>query len=117
MRKILLGVLLPLFAMTIFLSEADAARRHRVYINKPSPVCSTPGCDQWSKGNIPLVAVPLIAVVFDIARRTSCDPRVAVGTGPGDPGFDPAGPKIGNFLVPAIYRSECRGIRPKWYGW
>jgi hypothetical protein len=61
--------------------------------------------------------VPPLAVAFDIARRTSCDPRIAVATGPGDPGFDPNGPKTGNWLVPAVYRSQCSGARPKWYDW
>ena len=84
------------------------AKRSTVYINKPSqPVIRS----------TPIVMVPLVSVMFDIARRTSCDPVVAVSTGPGDPGFDPKGPKTGNFLVPAIYRRECGGTRPKWYGW
>ena len=86
--------------------EATAARRN-VYIYKQYDYTST----------VPVRVVPVVGVVFDIARRTSCDPRVAVGTGPGDPGFDPNGPKVGNFLVPAIYRSQCGGVRPKWYGW
>jgi hypothetical protein len=90
-------------------ATSDGATRKHVRIHKPSPpVCSTPGCDQWSKGNVPLAAVPVVAVAFDIARRTSCDPAIAISTGPGDPGFDPNGPKVGNFLIPAIYRSECQ---------
>ena len=88
------------------ITGADAKRKH-VRIHKPSPVCTTPGCDQWSKGNVPLAAVPVIGVAFDLARRTSCDPRVAVPLGKGDPGFDLVdGPKTGNFLIPAIY-SRC----------
>jgi hypothetical protein len=106
MRKLLTSIV-AVFIAVATTSAADSAKRKQVYINKPSPPCSTPGCDQWSRGNVPLVAVPPIAVAFDIARRTSCDPRIAVSTGPGDPGFDPNGPKIGNFLIPAIYRSEC----------
>ena len=84
------------------------AKRSNVYIYKPAqPVVRA----------TPLVVVPVAGVMFDIARRTSCDPKVAVSTGPGDPGFDPKGPKTGNFLVPAIYRRECGGARPTWYGW
>src|SRR5262245_55416690 len=114
MKKILLAALIALIALP---SVADAKRKN-VRIYKPSPpICNTPGCDQWSRGNIPAAAVVPVAVAFDIARRTSCDPRIAVSTGPGDPGFDPNGPKTGNFLVPAIYRRECNGVRPKWYGW
>jgi hypothetical protein len=117
MRKFLIFAVAGVVAVVTSTSNADAKRKH-VRIYKPSPpVCSTPGCDQWSRGNVPLVAVPPIAVAFDIARRTTCDPRIAVSTGKGDPGFDPAGPKTGNFLIPAIYRSECNGARPKWYGW
>jgi hypothetical protein len=52
------------------------------------------------------VIVPPIAVAFDLIRRTSCDPAVAVATGPNDPGF--TSHPIGNYLLPAIYRSECR---------
>lgn len=104
MKKFLMLMLVALFA----LPASDAFARKKVRIYKPSPVVER---------DIPLVAVPAIAVAFDLARRTTCDPRVAIGTGPGDPGFDPAGPKTGNFLIPAIYRSECSGARPKWYGW
>jgi len=107
-------ILFALVAVALLLPATEAlAKRKHVVIHKPSPACSTPGCDQWSKGNVPLAAVPPIAVAFDLARRTSCDPRIAVSTGPGDPGFDPAGPKTGNFLVPALYRSECQGAQPK----
>jgi len=102
MKKIICVLIATLFVLPT--TDALAKKRKHVVIHKPSPACSTPGCDQWSKGSVPLVAVPPIAVAFDIARRTSCDPRIAVSTGPGDPGFDPAGPKVGNFLIPAINR-------------
>jgi hypothetical protein len=117
MKKIL-GVLLVLIFFCPA-SDVFAAKRPHVRIHKtpPGAVCNYPGCDRQSRGDVALAAVPVVAVVFDVARRTSCDPRVAIGTGPGDPGFDPAGPKVGNFLIPAIYRSECGGARPKWYGW
>jgi len=116
MRKIL-GALLML-VLCISASDAFAAKRKHVRIYKPSPaVCDYPGCDRQSRGDVALVAIPPIAVAFDIARRTSCDPRVAVPLGKNDPGFSPDGPKVGNFLVPAIYRRECNGVRPKWYGW
>src|SRR5262245_25218845 len=116
MTKFLISIV-AVCIVALTASTADAAKRKHVRIHKPAPVCNTPGCDQWSKGQVPLAAVPVIAVAFDIARRTSCDPRVAISTGPGDPGFDPNGPKTGNWLVPAIYRRECNGARPKWYGW
>jgi hypothetical protein len=102
MKKILLLLLVAAFA----LPATDAlAKRKQVRISKPSQ----PVARQMSPA-----AVPVIAVAFDIARRTSCDPRIAVSTGKGDPGFDLVdGPKVGNFLIPAIYRSECSGAQPK----
>lgn len=91
-----------LVLMTLALPSVADAKRTKVRIYKQSPpVVSTQPAD------VALVAVPPIAVAFDLARRTSCDLRIAVSTGPGDPGFDPAGPKVGNFLIPAIYRSQC----------
>jgi hypothetical protein len=101
MKTILLALLFAI-AMT---ANADAKKR-QVYINKPSPPAYVPG-------TVPLIAVPPLAVGFDLVRRTSCDPRVAVSTGKGDPGFDLVnGPLYGNFLVPAIYRKECQA-QPK----
>ena len=63
---------------------------------------------------MPLVAIPPIAVAFDIARRTSCNPAVALT---GGPGFEEKYGGTGNWLVPALYRSQCGGVHPKWYGW
>jgi hypothetical protein len=59
---------------------------------------------------VPLVAVPPLAMAIDLIRRTSCDPAIAVATGPDDPGF--TSHPVGNYLIPAIYRSEC-GAKPK----
>lgn len=106
MKWLLVAILL----MIMGAADDAYARRSKVYINKPSQPVHT-------GREIPLAAVAPLAVAFDLARRTSCDVRVAVGTGKGDPGFDPAGPTTGNFLVPAIYRSQCGGARPKWYKW
>ncbi len=94
-----------LAAALLALPAADALARKRthVVIHKPPPHVSTQPVRA-----VPLVAVPPVAVAFDLIRRTSCDPAVAVSTGPGDPGFDPKGPLTGNFLIPAIYRSECQ---------
>jgi hypothetical protein len=47
-------------------------------------------------------------MAIDLIRRTSCDPAIAVATGPDDPGF--TSHPVGNYLVPAIYRSECHVI-------
>lgn len=85
------------------LPQADA--RKSVHIYKPSPPLA------YVPGAVPLVAVPPVAVVFDLVRRTSCDPAIAVSTGPGDPGFDLKGPQTGNFLIPAIW-SRC-ATRPQ----
>lgn len=88
-------------AFVITATSADAKRK-RVYINKPSPpVVSQPIY-------YPLIVIPPALMAFDLIRRTSCDPKVAVSTGKGDPGFDlENGPLYGNFLVPAIWRKEC----------
>lgn len=106
------AALIALIALIALPSIADA-KRTKVRIYKPSPappVVAHPI-------QYPFAVVVPAVIAFDMARRTSCDPRIAVSTGKGDPGFDPAGPKVGNFLVPGIYRKECNGARPKWYGW
>lgn len=95
--------LIALIALIALPSVADAKRPH-VRIYKEAPV--------QQPADVALVTIPPAAVAFDLIRRTSCDPRIAVSTGPGDPGFDPAGPKTGNFLIPAIYRSQCN-VAPK----
>ena len=84
--------------------QADARKRVRIY--KPSPPVSSQGVQY------PLAVVVPAAIAFDLVRRTSCDPNIAVSTGKGDPGFDLVnGPKTGNFLIPAIW-SRCAG-RPQ----
>lgn len=85
------------------LPPADARKRVRIY--KPSPPYATQ-LPAYS-----LAAVPPALIVFDLVRRTSCDPKIAVSTGPGDPGFDLSGPQVGNFLIPAIW-ARCAG-RPQ----
>jgi hypothetical protein len=87
-----------LIALLLIPASADARTKVRVY--KPSAPAQQPA-------DVALVTIPPAAVAFDLIRRTSCDPRIAVSTGPGDPGFDPKGPKTGNFLIPAIFRKEC----------
>jgi hypothetical protein len=104
MTKVFWLLLVVLFVWPT--SEA-VARRHHVVIHKPSPYARPA-----NPVAVPLVAVPPIAVAFDLIRRTSCDPAIAVSTGPGDPGFDPKGPQTGNFLLPAIYY-RC-GAAPKY---
>lgn len=92
MKKFLLAAIV----LALLPSVADA-KRTKVRIYKPSQ----------QPADVALVVIPPAAVAFDLIRRTSCDPAIAVSTGPGDPGFDPAGPKTGNFLIPAIFRKEC----------
>ena len=95
MKRLLLAMMMA----TLLTSVADAAKRKNVYINKPSqPV---------ARQQVPIAVVPVFGIAFDIVRRTTCDPQLAVG---GGPGFDPE-PKTGNFLIPAIY-SRCAN-RPK----
>jgi hypothetical protein len=91
------GVLL---ASALLLASSSALARTHVVIHKRPPHVSTQPLAP------PLAIVPPLAVAFDLIRRTSCDPAVAVATGPNDPGFTsfPAG----NYLTPAIYRNECR---------
>jgi hypothetical protein len=90
-------------------TTADAKRKH-VRIYKPSPQYAP----AQQPGDVALVVVPPAAIAFDIIRRTSCDPRIAVSTGKGDPGFDLVnGPKTGNFLIPAINRLDSYCYKPK----
>lgn len=101
MKKILLASI----ALAFILPVTDAEARKRVRIYKPSP---TPPPVVSQPIYYPMAVVPPVLVAFDWIRRTSCDPKIAVSTGKGDPGFDLVnGPLYGNFLVPAIYRKEC----------
>lgn len=86
-------------AALLALPAGDALARVRVHIHKAPPHVSTQPVP-------PLAVIPPLAVAFDLARRTSCDPLVAVATGPNDPGF--TSHPVGNYLVPAINRSECQ---------
>jgi hypothetical protein len=98
--KTLVGII----AAVLVLAPSSADARTRVTIHKRPPVVAT------QPAPVPLVVVPPLAVAFDLIRRTSCDPAVAVATGPNDPGF--TSHPAGNYLTPAIYRSECRA-QPK----
>jgi hypothetical protein len=78
--------------------SSHALARARVHIHKqPAP--------QPARA-VPLAIVPPFAMAIDLVRRTSCDPAIAVATGPDDPGF--TSHPVGNYLIPAIYRSECQ---------
>ena len=87
--------LIVFMAVTLALTGVADAKRTHVRIHKPvqQPVI------------VPFLVVPPFAVAFDLIRRTSCDPTVAVATGPDDPGFTSF--PVGNYLIPAINRSEC----------
>jgi hypothetical protein len=90
----------------VVLAPGSANARHRAHVvihKRPPAVATYPAAP-------PLVVVPPFAVAFDLVRRTSCDPAVAVATGPNDPGFT-AYP-VGNYLVPAINRGAC-SAKPK----
>jgi hypothetical protein len=97
MKKILGLILTALFVLPT--TDARAYHRAHVVIHKRPPHVSVQPVP-------PLAVVPPLAMVFDLARRTSCDPAVAVATGPNDPGF--TSHPVGNYLIPAINRSECR---------
>lgn len=102
MRTLIIGAAI----LAIACSAAEAKRQHVRIYKPPQPIDAS--------GNVPLVAVPPVAVAFDLIRRTSCDPRIAVSTGKGDPGFDLVnGPKVGNFLLPAINRRDSYCYKPK----
>jgi hypothetical protein len=85
--------------LVALLLPATAEARHRTHVRVYKEVPSY-------QPVVPLAVVPPFAVAFDLMRRTSCDPAVAVATGPNDPGF--TSHPAGNYLTPAIYRSECR---------
>ena len=86
--------------LALLVIAPDASARTRVTIHKRPPVVSA------QPAAVPLVIVPPIAVAVDLVRRTSCDPAIAVATGPDDPGF--TSHPVGNYLLPAIYRSACQ---------
>lgn len=106
MKRLLLAALV----LAVGVPAAEAAKRKEVYINKPSPppVVSQPIY-------YPMAAVPPVLVAFDLVRRTSCDPAIAVSAGKCDPGFDtsPGCPLTGNFLLPAIKRIDSYCYKPK----
>jgi hypothetical protein len=95
MKRTILGIVM----MTLLVPTAAEARRTHVRIYKEAPV-------QQPARAMPLVIVPPFAMAIDLIRRTSCDTAIAVATGPDDPGF--TSHPVGNYLIPAIYRSECR---------
>ena len=95
--------LLLVAAVVLPATDALARKRHHVRIHKRPPHASTQPVH---------VVVPLVG--FDLIRRSTCDPRVALT---GGPGFEEKYGGTGNWLVPAIYRSQCKGTHPKWYGW
>lgn len=87
-----------IIAAALLIPSHALARTHVTIHKRPPVVATQPAAP-------PLVIVPPIAVAFDLIRRTSCDPAIAVATGPNDPGF--TSHPVGNYLIPAIYRSEC----------
>jgi hypothetical protein len=89
-----------LLLVALVLPAPGALARTHVVIHKRPPVAAV------QPAAAPLVIVPPIAVAFDLIRRTSCDPTIAVATGPNDPGF--TSHPVGNYLTPAIYRSQCQ---------
>ena len=102
MKIIISMVVIALVAMT---TSSASARRPHVVVHKAPPYVSV-------QPVTPLVIVPPLAMLFDLARRTSCDPAIAVATGPNDPGF--TSHPVGNYLIPAIYRSECNAAPKRW---
>jgi hypothetical protein len=96
--------LAALIVAALVLIPSHASARTRVVIHKRPPVVAA------NPAAVPLVVIPPLAMAFDLIRRTSCDPTIAVATGPDDPGF--TSHPVGNYLVPAIYRSEC-AAKPK----
>lgn len=99
---LVLAVALVLTASTD--DGASARYRHHVVIHKQPPAV-----DQQPVVR-PLMAVPPFAMAIDLVRRTSCDPAIAVATGPDDPGF--TSHPVGNYLLPAIYTSRCPAVNP-----
>jgi hypothetical protein len=93
-----------LMMVALLLPATAEARRTHVTIHKVPPHAT------MQPVVVPLVAVPPLAMAIDLVRRTSCDPAVAVATGPNDPGF--TSHPAGNYLEPAINRGEC-GAKPK----
>jgi hypothetical protein len=92
MKKVLFAII-----ALMLLPTSDAQARKHVYIHKRPPVAVQ------QPSSAPIAAIPVIGIFYDIARRTDCRGDVL---GVGGAGFD-AEPKTGNFLIPAVYRSQC----------
>lgn len=102
MARLLNKIIFTICASLLLIFPAMAAKK-KTQVTIPAKRVAT-----VLPANVPFIVIPPFAVAFDLIRRTSCDPNVAVSLGKGDPGFDPAGPKTGNFLIPAIWE-RCQG--------
>lgn len=87
-----------LLLVALLVLPASALARQRVVIHKAPPVVAT------QPAALPVAIIPPLALFYDLARRTDCRGDVL---GMGGAGFE-AQPQTGNFLIPAIYRSECQ---------
>jgi hypothetical protein len=90
-------------ALAVVLIPSHTLARHRTHVvihKRPPAVATQPAA-------VPVALIPPLAILYDLARRTSCDGDVL---GMGGPGFD-SNP-VGNYLTPAIHRSAC-AAQPK----
>jgi hypothetical protein len=92
MKKVLFAI-----SALMLLPASDAQARHRTHVTIHKDVPAQ------QPSSAPIAAIPVIGIFYDIARRTDCRGDVL---GVGGAGFDPE-PKTGNFLIPAVYRSQC----------
>lgn len=96
---------LALAILAALSSVADAKKRTHVHVVKPSPpaVSTQPIA-------VPVAAIPVLGMFYDLGRRTNCQGDVL---GLGGPGFTSAiTPATGNVMTTAYMRGEC-GAAPK----
>jgi hypothetical protein len=89
-------LVLTIVALLLLLITPALAKRHHVTIHKQAP--------SQQPAQVTIAAIPVIGIFYDMARRTDCRGDVL---GAGGAGFDPE-PKTGNYLIPAVYRSQCK---------
>jgi hypothetical protein len=89
----------------LVLAASPAQARTHVRIHKlppPRPVVQPVA--------VPIAAIPVLGMFYDLSRRTNCEGDVL---GLGGPGFDsPITPATGNVMTTAYMRGEC-SAKPK----
>ena len=116
MKKAVTIILGALLVLVFSVPASDAFARHRPHVRIHKDVV-VPQARPTHPIAHPVAALPVVGVVFDLVRRSSCDPAINHAYGPNDPGYpESGGAETGNFLLPAIYvPSRCPTVQPVAY--